>query len=272
MASDNRSAIVSVFDAAADEYDSVGVDFFQPIADRLVDELVPEPGERAIDIGCGRGQVLFRLVRAVAPGGRALGLDLAPRMVAAAAEEAVKRDLDVEVRVGNAQAPELPRGTFDIVASSLVLFFLPDPGTALRAWRAGLAPNGRLGVSTFGPHTTEGWSEVDRMFAPFLPVVDPTEGTDEDPFSSDGGVEQLLIDAGFVGVRTEHMIIQPRFDSAEHWYRWTMSHAQRGRWQMVPTDQRSAVLAGASEALDRCRDHDGRIGFDQIVRFTTGHR
>jgi ubiquinone/menaquinone biosynthesis C-methylase UbiE len=272
MSSDIRSVIASVFDAAADEYDSVGVDFFQPIADRLVDELAPEPGERAVDFGCGSGQVLFRLARAVAPDGRAVGIDMAPRMVAAAAEEAVKRDLDVEVRVGDAQAPQLGREVFDIIASSLVLFFLPDPGAALRAWRAGLTPNGRIGVSTFGPHTTEGWSDVDRVFSPFLPVVDPTEGKDEDPFGSDGGVEQLLIDAGFVGVRTEHMTIQPRFDSAEHWYRWTMSHAQRGRWLMVPTDQRDAVLAAASEALERCRDRDGRIGFDQTVRFTLGHR
>src|SRR5262249_22416280 len=52
---DNRDAIASVFDAAAADYDSVGVDFFQPIADRLVEELAPQQGERAIDIGCGSG-------------------------------------------------------------------------------------------------------------------------------------------------------------------------------------------------------------------------
>jgi SAM-dependent methyltransferase len=173
------------------------------------------------------------------------------------------------VRVDDAQAPELGSEAFDVVASSLVLFFLPDPGAALRAWRAGLRSNGRIGVSTFGRVTTEAWSEVDRSFASFLPPVSRGDGVD--PFDSDGGVESLFSDAGYSGVHTVHMTIRPRFDSADHWYRWTMSHAQRGRWKMVPADQRAAVFASAEAALDHCRDRDGRIGFDQIVRLTLGH-
>jgi hypothetical protein len=31
-----------------------GVDFFQPIAEGLVARLDPQPGERALDLGCGR--------------------------------------------------------------------------------------------------------------------------------------------------------------------------------------------------------------------------
>ena len=39
----SAEALRSVFDAVADSYDQVGVDFFQPIAEGLVAELEPRP-------------------------------------------------------------------------------------------------------------------------------------------------------------------------------------------------------------------------------------
>lgn len=60
------------------------------------------------------------------------------------------RDLpQVEVRLGDACALELPTASYDVVASSLVLFFLPEPGAALRSRARLLVPGGRLGASTF---------------------------------------------------------------------------------------------------------------------------
>ena len=49
-----RSArVAAVFDRVADTYDAVGVPWFTPIAERLVAEMAPAPGERALDIGTG---------------------------------------------------------------------------------------------------------------------------------------------------------------------------------------------------------------------------
>ena len=132
---DQRERVAAVFDRAAETYDRVGVDLFQPIAARLLEELEPKVGERVLDIGCGRGAVLVPLAAAVGPTGRATGLDLAPQMVAAAADEAARAGLDVHVVLGDAQEPDLTAGSFDALTSSLVLFFLPDPVAALRAWR-----------------------------------------------------------------------------------------------------------------------------------------
>lgn len=53
--------------------------------------------------------------------------------------------------VADARSPGLPPASFDVVASSLVLFFLQEPVDALRAWTALLVPGGRLGIATFGP-------------------------------------------------------------------------------------------------------------------------
>ncbi len=273
VSSDVREIVAGVFDRAADTYDDVGVEFFTPIAERLVAELEPQEGERALDIGCGRGAALFPLAHAVGPSGSVTGIDLAPRMVAATIAEAKRAALTVDIRVGDAQAPELEMERFDVVASSLVLFFLPDPVAALSAWRSLLVPEGRLGISTFGEYTLA-WRAVDEVLARYLPenMTDPGSEPAHDPFSSDDGVEALLEEAGLLDIRTASMTLPVRFDDEDQWYRWTWSTGERRMWEAVPADKHAEVRAAAYARLDECRDTQGRIGFDQVVRFTLGHR
>jgi ubiquinone/menaquinone biosynthesis C-methylase UbiE len=58
----------------------------------------------------------------------------------------------VSVRLGDAQAPAFPDGSFDVVTAGLVLFFLPDPRAALTAYRKLLRPSGRLAFTCFAAH------------------------------------------------------------------------------------------------------------------------
>lgn len=273
MTDDQRAAVRQLFDEAADTYDAVGVSMFQPIAEELVAGLAPRQGERALDIGCGRGAVLFRLADAVGSSGRAVGIDLSERMVEATAADAAAAGVAVEVSVGDAQSPAVPDAAFDLVASSLVLFFLPDPAEALRAWRTKLAEGGRLGVSTFGP-LSDSWHDVDATFAPYLPpgMADPRTRHTNSPFATDAGMEHLVADAGFTEVRTITTTIPVRFDDEDQWYRWTWSTGQRRMWAAVPESDRGSVRAAAEERLQATRDADGRIGFDQVARFTYARR
>ncbi|MEZ5179130.1 MAG: methyltransferase domain-containing protein [Acidimicrobiales bacterium] len=271
------SPVADLFDAVADTYDNVGVDFMQPIARGLVEALAPQPGERALDVGCGAA-ALFPLAEAVAPGGRVTAIDLAPRMVAATAADVAAAGLDpehvaVEVRVGDAMAPDVEPGSVDLVASSLVLFFLPDPAAALAAWRQLLVAGGRVGVSTFGAHSAA-WHDVDGVFAPYLPpgLPDPRNMGPDSPFGSDAGVEGLLAEAGFDDVRTETWTVPLRFADADQWHRWSWSVGQRRMWLLVPEAERAEVRARAETALEATRDDQGRIGFDQVVRYTLARR
>ncbi len=270
---DQRDRIAGVFDRAAATYDSVGVDFFQPIAEQLVALLAPQVGERALDVGCGRGAVLLRLADRVGTAGSVTGIDISPRMVEAAAADAAAASVLADVRVGDAQSPDLEPETYDIIASSLVLFFLPDPLAALRAWRALLVKGGRIGVSTFGQYTTD-WSEVDAVFGPYLPEAmrDARTSVRTGPFSSDAGVERLLADAGFNDLTTTTSTVSVRFEDEDHWYRWSWSAGQRAMWEAVPEQRREEVRALAYQRLGSCRDAHGQIGFDQVVRFTLGRR
>jgi ubiquinone/menaquinone biosynthesis C-methylase UbiE len=270
-----RSAgVAAKFDRVADTYDNVGVPWFTPIAERLVAGLAPRPGERALDIGSGRGAALFALAAAVGPTGSVYGIDLAARMVDATRADIARRGLaNVDLEVMDAADPQFPRAGFDIVASSLVVFFLPDPAGALRRWRELLVEGGRLGISTFGA-ASEAWRAVDAVFTPYLPaaMLDARTSGTAGPFASDAGVEELVRDAGFVDVGTEGFDLDVVLTDVEHWSRWSHSHGQLAMWDAVPADEHPAILAAVAGILDDARDSDGAIRLSQHVRLTYARR
>lgn len=270
---DQRERIRGLFDRVADSYDNVGVDYFRPIGRGLVDEISPQPGERVLDVGCGRGAALVPLARRVVPGGGVIGIDLSPGMVEACRAAVAAAGLDADVRVGDAMSPELPAGSFDVVTSSLVIFFLPDPAAALRAWRDLLVPGGRIGISTFGDYSAH-WHAVEDVFNPYIPpeMRDPRTTGTQGPFATDEGVEGLLRDAGYADVRTARVRLPVRFADKDQWHDWSWSVGLRAVWEAIPDDERDAVRKRAYDALEQTRDADGRMGFDQDVRYTIGRR
>jgi ubiquinone/menaquinone biosynthesis C-methylase UbiE len=272
---DVRSArVAALFDRVADSYENVGVPWFGPIAAALVRAVAPRGGERALDVGCGRGAALFPLAAAVGPTGRVTGVDLSAGMVDRTAADVRPRGLSaVDLHVMDATAPDLPPGSYDLVVSSLVLFFLPDPAAALRAWLRLLVPGGRLGVSTFGARDPA-WVDLDAVFRPYLPahLLDARTSGGSGPFGTDRGVEDLLTAAGFGGVRTAGLAVSVTFRDAAHWRDWSWSHGQRAMWEAVPAAARDDVLAAAADRLAAARGPDGQVTLTQHVRLTLGER
>jgi ubiquinone/menaquinone biosynthesis C-methylase UbiE len=270
--SDPTARVAGLFDALSSTYDSVGVDFFAPIAEGLLSALPPRAGERWLDVGCGRGAVLLPVADAVGASGRAVGVDISAGMLEQARALADERGLDVQLVVGDAMHPDVD-GPFDAVASSLVLFFLPDPAAALRAWLALTLPGGRLGVATFGGQDPR-WEEVDEVFEPYLPpqLRDARTTGSEGPFGSDDGMETLVTAAGYTGVRTVALDLPVRFANAEQWHAFTWSIGQRAMWLAVPESERGAVRAEAERRIASYADPDGSVTFTQGVRYTLAVR
>jgi SAM-dependent methyltransferase len=94
------------------------------------------------DLGCGPGHVARYLHE---HGVRMLGIDLSPRMI----DSARKLSPDIEFRVGDMRALELPDGALaGIVAFySLIHIGEPEMGPTLRELRRVLAPGGLLLVA-----------------------------------------------------------------------------------------------------------------------------
>ena len=262
------AGVAGVFDRAAGTYDAVGVPWFGPIAAGLVEELAVTAGERVLDVGCGRGAALISLAAAAGPTGQVLGIDLAPGMVERTAADVAGLP-HVQVRVADAAAPGLPPAAYDVVASSLVLFFLPDPAAAVRTWAELLVPGGRVGVSTFGPQDDR-WKQLDALFTPYLPpaMLDARASGARGPFSSDEGVAALLRDAGLVEVRTAHRTVTASFTGPAQWLSFSWSHGQRAMWEAVPRDEHGELVRQATALLEAWAP----LAFSQVVRHTLGRR
>jgi ubiquinone/menaquinone biosynthesis C-methylase UbiE len=107
----------------------------------LLAEVLPATPADVADLGCGTGSLALLAAEA---GHRVTGVDFAPRMLAHAAGKSDAARLPVSWILGDAAAPPLPDGAFDVVLERHVLWALPDPAAALARWVALLAPGGRL--------------------------------------------------------------------------------------------------------------------------------
>jgi ubiquinone/menaquinone biosynthesis C-methylase UbiE len=128
----------------------------RPESAALLDRIGLEPGQCAIDLGCGPSGILDLLSAAVAPGGRVVGLDADPAHVTLATQYAADRGLaNVEVMSGDARHTGLPGGSFDLVHARTLLVTIPEPAEVVNemvrlarpgGWVAGLEADGEYAL------------------------------------------------------------------------------------------------------------------------------
>jgi ubiquinone/menaquinone biosynthesis C-methylase UbiE len=248
-----------------------------PFGRGAMDRLVLEPGFRVLDVGCGTGPTTVELARRVAPGGTALGIDIAPSMLEAARARADREGVDTaEFVVGDAQAYDLGEGTFDAVFSRFGVMFFADPAAAFANLRRAIRDGGRVAFACWQDVFANEW-----MFVPGTAVVavtgalPPMPGPGEPgPFSlaHPGHVEQLLHDAGFRSIEVvphsdQVVVSADRLDMVVE----AASRVGAVREAFATNDDpafheqlRSAVRAALSE-----RVQDGRLSLNSAALIVT---
>lgn len=106
------------------------------------------PGETVLDLGSGAGADVLISARRVAPGGRAIGLDMTAEMLDLARRNATDAGVDnVELLQGYLEDIPLPDDSVDVVISNCVINLAADKPTVLREAARVLRPGGRFAVS-----------------------------------------------------------------------------------------------------------------------------
>jgi SAM-dependent methyltransferase len=100
--------------------------------------LLPPAPARVLDVGAGTG---FLSVLLAQLGYKVKAVDVSSGMLARLKENAAAASVDVETIEADAVSP--PASDFDVVVERHLLWTLPDPRSALVAWRKA-APTGRL--------------------------------------------------------------------------------------------------------------------------------
>ena len=112
--------------------------------ERAADRAELAPGDRALDVCCGTGDLALELARRTGPGGEVVGCDFSEPMLRLAREKA--RDRAVEIRFEWADALALPYedGSFDAVTVGFGVRNFSDLDRGLAEMARVLRPGGRL--------------------------------------------------------------------------------------------------------------------------------
>ncbi|KUO15295.1 class I SAM-dependent methyltransferase [Streptomyces dysideae] len=273
----HKESIADTFDRAAAVFDRSPVDFFTPLGERLVARAELRPGDRILDIGCGRGSCLFPAREAVGPDGFVTGIDIAPAMVRHTGAEALERGWNnVTVRQMDAEEPEFAPESFDVVLGGFSVMHLPGAPATLGAYLQMLAPGGRLvysdlvdedGLPPFVP------PDAFAVLAPhFPPGPDPRERGRAPWSESATSITSALIRLGFEQVTVAEEIHEMAVASGDDWITWSMSTGLRAAWDELRGAEATAAREAIGTVFERLRGPDGRIVLPVPVRFVHTRR
>lgn len=245
------------YDDAATDYEDAARDYWQYLALRTVDRLGLRPGERVLDVPCGTGPALVAAAGLVGPSGRAVGLDVAGRMLALARAKVEATGLaNAEVAYGD--MTDLPAGQpYDAVLCVLGIFFVDDMPAVVRSLLRATRPGGRLAVTVFGEEVFEPMRSafIDAVDAvrPGLAVVLPWDRT-----ATEATLRRVLEDGGAarVAVDTDDDVLP--LPSAGDWWRIVSGSGLRHTVARLGPER-------AAEVRARCDAYIAEHGVDAIT-------
>jgi cyclopropane fatty-acyl-phospholipid synthase-like methyltransferase len=113
-----------------------------PQLELLLDTLQLEPGRRALDLGCGSGQITEYL--SDRSGAHFTGLDYIPRAIEQAQQRTAAKARRLSFTVGDINHLELPDNAFDAILSIDSIYFSEDYSATLQALKTALRPDGQM--------------------------------------------------------------------------------------------------------------------------------
>jgi len=192
------------YDRVADTYERVRAPLTAAVAADLIALAEVGPGARILDVGTGTGVAVDAANRVVGSEGLAVGVDIAPAMLA------VARHARPGLVLAVAEANQLPfrDATFDAVAANFVLQEFKRYDTALFDLLRVLKPGGRVAASTWT-------SEEDELQVIWRSLVEATVGKEMvrsaradavpwwDRFGAADTLKDALYDMGLRGIKIE---------------------------------------------------------------------
>jgi SAM-dependent methyltransferase len=158
-----------------------------------------QPGEVVLDLGAGGGFDVFIAGRKVGAGGRAIGVDMTPEMLAKARKNIAAYQErsglnNVEFRLGEIEHLPVADNSVDVVISNCVINLSPDKPQVWREIARVLKPGGRVAVSDIAllkPLPPEIRGMVEAMIGCVAGAVEVSE------------TDQMVRAAGLAGIRLE---------------------------------------------------------------------
>lgn len=242
--------VAETYSAAADHYTAPTLGFWDRLGADTIDRLALPLGSAVLDVCCGAGASALPAARAVGPGGRVLGLDLAEPLLQIARHRAAAEGLDhVEFRCADATATSLPDASFDAVVCVFGVFFAADMPAFVREMTRLTRPGGTVALTTWGPDTFEPanslfWNAVREQRPELYKAYNPW-----DSVTTPAAVSELLAAAALADITVEPSTSSQPLSSPEDFWDVVLGSGYRATIEALPPAGQNLVQERVVEAL-----------------------
>lgn len=228
-----------------------------PFLERLLASVPLRPDLRALDVGCGTGQLAVELAERCGMGARIIAVDPWSTAVARLRRKLDQRGLTDRIAIQECDALDLdvPDASVHVIASNLGLNNFANADAVLVRCQRALPPDGRLLLTTnLRGHFGAFYDAFDAALADHgLENERGALARHVDTRATLASLDAQLVAAGFEVTHTETWSGSWRFaDTAALLGHWFVRLGFRGEWEaLVPPASRASVFAAVAARLDR---------------------
>ncbi len=240
-------------------------------ADRLVTNLRPASGDKILDVSTGSGALALAASQAVGPAGRVIAIDTADSLLARLSTKISQFGIaNIDVHTMDAAHLDFRRDYFHHSACCLGLFWLADPGAAMREWLRVTRPGGSVNLAVFAAQAFQ------PLLGLLLQRIAQVSGNPDVPVSWEQVRRReellaLLQDTGLVDVSVHEEQLGYHLRDAQEWWEVIWHSALRLLVEQVPAAQREQLRTEHLAEVTALATTDG-LWLDVAVLFARGHK
>ncbi len=162
-----KDKIRRIYAKLARVYDLSGTAIEWKAAGRALEMAAIKDGESVLEVAVGTGRVFEKIVLAN-HGGRSVGIDMSPEMLARAEQRLKQQSSDYSLSIADAYSLPFPDETFDVIINNYMFDLLPEEDfrRVLLEFRRVLKTGGRVAITTMTPGNRwyhRGWDWLARV-------------------------------------------------------------------------------------------------------------
>jgi SAM-dependent methyltransferase len=229
----------------ADAYERYMGRWSRAIGEKFLAWLAPPKDARWLDIGCGTGAFSELIAQHCAPKSLS-GIDPSPQQIAFASARLPKADM----RVADSMALPFGDAEFDVVASALVLHFIPDRGKALAEMKRVARPGAIIAAYTWERSHTDDYAPYARMLRGFEAFGVEATRSPTVPEAQMQGLRATAEAAGLNDIVTTQIEASQTFQNFDdYWEVQTLTVSPLGKAAAKLDDSQRARLRDAMRGL-----------------------